>query len=388
MTQPLTTYAEALSWLFVQTRDQAPRDPARMRALLKDLNLRPPSNAVHIVGTNGKGTVSHLIARGLSSAGRRTGLFISPHVEEFGERISVDGKRISEKKVLGFVQSIQGLEKPYAYFELCFALASKHFLESEVDVAVIEAGVGAKNDATICLEDVCAVVITNVSLDHQDTLGATSVEIARDKAEAIRPNVPTLTAAQGEALEVISQVATDRNSPLFICDEANPLFSLPNNLSTYYPENARLATATLRTLGVNEEIIATTLKSSPLPARREVFSVSGKTIILDGGHNPAAARALKESLTKPYVLVFGALPKKQGEATLHVLESGAQTVILTQAAGHIDPKLITPERRYIPDPVEAVERALELCSEDMIVLITGSLYLAGQLRPELIHWNG
>ena len=383
MTHRPTTYTEALDWLFVQTRSEAPRDPARMRALFRDLNLQPPPNAVHVVGTNGKGTVSHLVAGGLNRSGQRTGLFISPHVEEFRERISVDGQRISEEEVLEFAQRAYLLEKPYAFFELCFALASEHFRRVGVEMSVIEAGVGAKNDATITLQEVHAVVITNVSLDHQDTLGSTQKAIAFDKAEAIRPRVPTFTAAQGEALEVIKKVAAERHSHLHIHSAADPLFSIPSSNNLYYPENARLAAAALRTLGVSEKTIEATMTSSPLPARREVFTVKGKTIILDGGHNPAAAQALSASLKEPYVLIFGALPKKQGEATLGVLEPGAHTVILTKAAGQIDPELIKPERSFIPDPIEALERALELCSENASILITGSLYLAGELRPYL-----
>ena len=379
----LTPYADALCWLFVQTRAEAPRDPCRMQALFADLNLRPPPRAVHVVGTNGKGTVSHLVAGGLRRSGKRTGLFISPHVEAFRERISVDGERISEEEVLEFVQKVRNLEKSYAFFELCFALASQYFWQKEVEMSVIEAGVGAKNDATITLQEVCAVVITNVSLDHQDTLGTTLKEIAQDKAEAIRPGVPTLTAAQGEGLEVIQEVAAKRGSPLFIHNDKDPLFTTSVTTNLYYPQNARLAAATLRTLGVNEAAITKTLASPTLPARREVFSIEGKTVILDGGHNPAAAQMLKASLTEPYVLIFGALPKKQGEATLKVLESSAHTVILTQATGQIDPELITPERHYSPDPIEALEKGLELCPPNGSILITGSLYLAGQIRPYL-----
>lgn len=389
------TYPDALAWLFAQTRAGSPRDPARMQALLDALRLSSPPNGVHVVGTNGKGSVTHMVATGLSAAGLSaaglnaagagTGEFVSPHVEEFRERIAVGGRQIGEQRVREFVQKVSALAPDAAFFELCYALALDHFARENVAWAVVEAGVGARYDATITLENVRATVITNVSLEHQATLGSTLADIARDKAEAIRPGVPVVTAAQGEALEVIAQVAAERSSPLFTVS-SSPLFALPPALDkSLYPfqrQNRQLAAAALRLLDVPEDAVLTGLEATPLPGRREVFQLGDKTVIVDGGHNPAAAQALRETLVTPYVLVFGALPKKQGLATLARLEPDALTTFVTRVEGQTNPDLETG-RQVVPEPVEALQQALTACPEGAAVVVAGSLYLAGQVRPWL-----
>ena len=384
-TPSLVTYKNALAWLFAQTRSGAPRDPGRTRALLAALRLDSPPNGVHVVGTNGKGSVTQAVATGLSAAGVRTGAFVSPHVEEFRERVSVDGKLISEQDVLEFVRTLKLLQPDAAFFELCYALALHHFEREQVEWAVVEAGVGAKNDATITLQNVRAVVITNVSLEHQATLGETLRDIARDKAAAVRPGVPVVTAAQGEALAVVAEMAAERSSPLFHLS-SSPLFALPPDFEqALYPfqqQNRRLAAATLRLLNVAEDAVLVGLASQPPPGRREVFQLGGKTVIVDGGHNPAAARALRATLDAPYLLVFGALPKKQGAATLKSLETDALTTIVTRVEGQVNPDL-EPGRHTVPEPLTALAAALAACPEGAIVVVAGSLYLAGQVRPWL-----
>ncbi len=384
-TPPLVTYKNALAWLFAQTRSGAPRDPGRTRVLLETLHLGSPPNGVHVVGTNGKGSVTQAVAAGLSAAGFRTGAFVSPHVEEFRERVTVDGLQVDEREVQTFVQTLRPLQPGAAFFELCYALALHHFERERVEWAVVEAGVGAKNDATITLENVRAVVITNVSLEHQATLGETLRDIARDKAAAVRPGVPVVTAAQGEALAVVAEVAAERSSPLFHLS-SSPLFALPPDLEqALYPfqqQNRRLAAATLRLLNVAEDAVLVGLASQPPPGRREVFQLGGKTVIVDGGHNPAATRALRATLDAPYVLVFGALPKKQGAATLAELEPDALETFITHVEGQPNADLETG-RRTVPEPLEALRQALDLCPENATVVVAGSLYLAGQVRPWL-----
>ena len=350
--------------------------------MLRDLHLSSPPESVHVVGTNGKGSVTNRVAAGLSAAGRRTGRFVSPHVESFRERVAVDGRLIREAEVLGFVQRVRG-RVDAAFFELCFALALEHFAHHEVEVAVLEAGVGARDDATRVLENVQVVAVTNVGLDHQDVLGKTVEEIAADKAAAIRPGIPVVTGATGAGLEVIAAVAAERPSPLYVESSGDPLFELPSDITptTAYAQNARLAAAVLRLLGVSEDAVKAGLRAQPLPGRRERFVVDGKTVILDGGHNPDAARALRASLACPYVLVFGALPKKQGAATLAVLEPRALRTLITPVNGEVNPTL--SEGRVSLEPPQAVEQAVKLCPADACVLITGSLYLAGEVRPYL-----
>ena len=336
-----------------------------------------------------------MVAAGFAAAGRRTGRFISPHVVDFRERITVNGQWISEAEVLGFVQDLPRLEPAPAFFELTLALALRHFAREQVEVAVIEAGVGAKRDATRALENVRAVVITNVGRDHLDTLGPTLQDVARDKADAIRPGVPTLTGATGAALEVITEVAAARGSPLFGIfqpDTRRNPFHLPTETPERTPtekHNQRLAATTLRINGVPETAITRGL-SAKLPARAERFRVGDKEVLLDGAHNPDAARALLEHTRTPhartpFVLLFGTLPKKLGAETLAVLGPYAQHVILTNAVPDEVSTLHSPKAAFIAQPERALQAALTRCPEGGLVVVAGSFYLAGRLRPILVR---
>lgn len=386
------SYVQALAWLFRQGRAGRARDPQRMRALIQALSLPMPPRSVHVVGTNGKGTVTAMIAAAYAAAGKRTGMFVSPHVEEFRERISVSHARIAEHEVTSFVQRVsrQSITPGPAFFELTFAMALEHFAKHNVELAVVEAGVGARSDATITLEGVQSTVITSIGRDHLDVLGPTLEEITHDKAEAVRPDIPVFTAERGEVLAVIAQVASSRRSPLFVDFPNSTLFRLPSALDalrTLDParwQNARLAAAALRIAGdVPEDAVLQGLLTAKLPARAETFFIEGRTVILDGAHNPSAARALRKMLKTPFVLLFGALPKKLGEETLAELEPHASRVFITQVDEQESALAHLPERMFEPDPSAALAKAVACAPEGTSVVIAGSLYLAGRLRPYL-----
>ncbi len=383
-------YDNALSWLYAQTRGGRARDPKRMRALMERLELPHPSSSVHVVGTNGKGTVAAAVAAALTASGRRTGRFLSPHVVNFCERVAVDGRLISQQEVTAFVGRVASvmLEPPPAFFEWTLALALRHFFQEQVEAAVLEAGVGARHDATIVLENVRTVVITNVGRDHLDTLGPTPRDIARNKAAAIRPGVPVVTAATGQALVVIAEVAGERGSPLVTKTSHPDLFTLPETFTPANPlheQNMRLAAAALRVDGrADESAVLCGLESAPLPGRMERFTLRGRSVILDGAHNPSAAGALHKLLLTPYVLVFGSLPKKLGEETLGVLEPHALQTFVTQADAQKSTIQSSSKRCFVEDPVEALGAALDVCPLEACVVVTGSLYLAGRVRPYLV----
>lgn len=386
-----SSYPEALDWLYAQTRAGRPRDPARTRALLDALRLPMPPRSVHVVGTNGKGTVAAMIAEAYRAGGVRAGRFLSPHVESFRERIEVAGEGIPEHEVVAFVRSVValGLEPPPAFFELTFAMALWHFARAGVHTAVIEAGVGARHDATIVLENVRVVVLTQIARDHADTLGGSLQAVVEDKAEAVRPGTPVVTAATGAVREHIARVASRRRSPLFLDLPSSPLFEPPAAVAAALEDpvrriNARLAAAALRILAdVREEAIATGLTAPPLPARRERFLVGDRCVLLDGAHDPSAAAALADTLEAPYRLVFGSLPRKQGEATLAALEGGAERVYVTSAGGEPPSVGPGPRRVLIGAPEDALRAALAESPPGGLVVVAGSLYLAGELRPLL-----
>lgn len=390
----LPPYREALAWLYARHRAGAPRDPQRMRALQAALGLRPPARGIHVVGTNGKGTVTTMLDAGLRASGASSGRFTSPHVEDFRERIVVDGLPVSRESVRRFVARIarQRLTPDPAFFELTLALALRAFARGRVAWGVFEAGVGGARDATRALDGIALVVLTNVARDHLETLGPDLASIARDKAGALRPGVPAVTAAEGEALTVVQAEAQRIGCPLYVDDGRAALFALPSRIGGIAAaappggarwRNARLAAAGMRLLGLPETAVAAGLSAPLLPARQERFRVHGREVVLDGAHDPAAAAQLASELSPGFVLVFGALPRKQGAATLAALEAGAAGVVLTEAAAGEPPLADLGGRELVSDPVSALRRALHEAPSSGTVVVAGSLYLAGRIRPAL-----
>lgn len=424
MPTPLPSYDDALAWLYARSRAGGARGPQRAAALLSDMAIPTPPLVVHVVGTNGKGTVTTMIAAGLTASGHRTGRFVSPHVESFQERIAVDGKPISRSEVRAFVANAmrRASDRPFApelqpaFFEWTLALALAAFARAEVTAAVLEAGVGGASDATRAVEPVNLVVLTNVDVDHVEAIGPTLEMIARDKAGAFRPGVPAVTGARPPALDGVRSEAERIGAPLTIAPwaaedrstarpteagvtaadhDARRLFALPGGVDLgtrgTRAEDARLAAAAMRLLGLDERAVAAGVMAPPLPARGERFTLRGRDIVLDGAHDPAAAGRLADEVGGGYVLLFGALKRKAGTDTLRALARGARHVVLTEAEvgeGVVAlPSEIAAHGAAIAEvvlaPVDALMTAIERCPRGGRVVIAGSLYLAGRLRPWL-----
>jgi len=368
-----------------------------MEGLLRALALPSPEHVVHVVGTNGKGTVTAMIDAGLRAWGTSSGRFVSPHVEDFRERVSVNGRPVSREAVRRFVAQAQRreIEPEPAFFEWTLALALAAFARARLSWAVVEAGVGAARDATRALDHVELVVLTNVTPDHLDTLGPDLASVARDKAGAIRAGVPVVTGARGQALEVVRLAARRLGAPLHSDTRRNGLFEVPPGapqVGATRARNARLAAAALRLLGAPEEAVTAGVRAAPLPARGERFAVGGCEVVLDGAHDPSAAAELAAELAPGYVLLFGALERKQATATLAPLEAAASAVVLTEAAPGERPIAAGAGRTFLAQPARALERALALATARPAagagappgrVVVAGSLYLAGRVRPLL-----
>lgn len=403
-------YRSALQWLYSRTRGGGRRTPERAARLLSQSQLAAPPLTISVVGTNGKGSVTAMTAAGLSAAGHRTGRFISPHVESFLERVAVDGVNLSPRAVTEFVKAARArstdAELPPAFFEWTLALALTEFQQQGVGAAVLEAGVGGASDATRAVQGVGLVVLTTVDFDHADSLGPTLADIARDKAGAARAGAPLVSGVlQPELREVVARRAQQCGATLHqylpgARDQA--LFRLPASLEAPLRaapptrrHNARLAAAALRLAGVDEAAVSAGLRAPPLPARGELFRLPGVggraqvEVLLDGAHDPAAGRMLLEAVAgRPYVLLFAALGRKQGQALLRLLAPGASGVVLTEAASGEGHAYDWPAAPFIPDAEAALTQALSLvgsapAKRPSLLLVTGSLYLAGAIRPLL-----
>jgi len=381
------TYKEALGWLYARRREGG-RGTHRVRALLARLGHPEGAfPAVHVLGTNGKGSVVAYLEAAFAARGLAYGAYTSPHLLDFRERIRTHLGQIPEAEVVAFVEwaKEEAWEEPPGFFDLATALAFRHFKEVGVALAAVEAGVGGEKDATNALSRVALTVFTNVGEDHLEALGGTLEAVARDKAGAIREGVPVVTGAEGVGLRVIREMARAREAPLYLLDPEDPLFALPTlpGLKGAFQErNARLAAAALRLLAFPEEAIAEGLRTARHPGRMERFSLFGVEVFLDGAHNPMAAEALAREFTG-YHLLFGAFPRKDVGGMLTHLLPKAKSVRYTLAGERaLGGELGEP---FFPDPWEALLHAVERAREDGLpVLVTGSLYLVGALLRRLI----
>lgn len=349
--------------------------------------------AVHVTGTSGKGSVSTFVAEALRAAGYRVGLHVSPFLQSQTEKIWVDGALIGPEELADLVDWVwpiaaprKTLDNPASIHGMAsVAIAYEAFRRAEVEVAVIEAGCGGRFDLTNALDKVVAT-ITTVGLDHVQTLGPGLADIAWHKAGIMEPGRPAVTGATGEALEVIRREARALGVELR---------EVPAESGPFWEANARVATATLEALRgafeVGPEHVARAREAARLPARRELVPEAGRTVIVDGAHNPDKMGALAATLPEGCVVVMGCLAAKSHTGIVEALRPKARAVVATEPRVYGKPA--TPaadlaatcraaglEAHAEPDPDAAVDRGLALASPAETVVLTGSLYLVGQLR--------
>jgi dihydrofolate synthase/folylpolyglutamate synthase len=382
--------------------------------------------SLHIGGTNGKGSTAAMTAVVLQAAGYRVGLYTSPHLMDFRERIQVNGKVISEERMADLtdcVRSAAGEPREPTFFEFTTAMAFQQFADAGIDVAVVEVGLGGRFDATNVLMP-AAAAITNVALDHQDYLGETIGEIAYEKAGIIKPGVPVVVGrVSSEAAAVLSRVAGERGAPLsrlhgdFKVSGKSPARFRYVGLKESYEElacpldgrhqldNAACALALLeavseRGLPVSEGAVREGLRTVRWEGRLETVE-SRPTLVLDGAHNPDAAAVVaiylddfrRQHSGSRVILVLGMMQDKDREGFLDHLLPHADEVIVTQA--HI-PRSATVQELEAPlrargrtasmvsDPADAISLARRMAAPDDLILVTGSLMLVGETKAILL----
>ena len=413
--------SETLEWLFARQRFGVKPGLARVRALLGRVgNPEAGFETVLVGGTNGKGSTASTLASILTAAGRRTGLFTSPHLSYFAERFQIDGKPVPADVVDTALQNL----KPHAeaveatFFEIVTVLACLLFAQKGVEVAVLEVGLGGRYDATNAAEPVLSI-LTNVSLDHTQVLGDTVEMIALDKAGILRPGKPTITAATGAGLEVIRAEAARLGAHLFRLglefqaevgaagwDGLELVVHSPEGriavhsplIGRHQAANIALAVVAAQALEVSETAIQKGVHLTKWPGRLERLTFQNRTVLFDGAHNPAAAQTLRAVLAElsitNFTLVAGVGRDKDVAGVLSPLVADAERVILTKAslspraADPTDLAETVPHALVEPDPRQALERAVELTSQRNIIVVAGSLYLLGELRPYVLGEKG
>lgn len=366
--------------------------------LLKLLNYlgNPQENLeyIHIAGTNGKGSVCLMIAETLKCAGKKVGLFTSPYISVFNERIRVNGENISDSDLVRLTEKLKSaLERipvELSSFAKITALAFMYFNEQKCDIVVLETGLGGRYDATNVITSPKLSVITKIALDHTEYLGDTIPEIAAEKCGIIKPLCPVLTtkAQNISALSKIREFAEKNNSDLILSEEKCE-FEL-GLLGDFQKENAAIAEAALRFLGIDEDIIKTGFKKSRWPARFEYVT---SNLLIDGAHNPDGITALLASLKKtnrPVHFVVAMMKDKNFERSAKLIDGFGGKVTVTEID---NPRCLKAEEfkncfssaKTELNPVKAVTDALNSSEENEIVCVLGSLYLAGTIRKEFTN---
>ncbi|MDQ6911424.1 MAG: bifunctional folylpolyglutamate synthase/dihydrofolate synthase [Verrucomicrobiota bacterium] len=384
------TYREALAWLFGTQLFGIKLGLENIQRLLRALNLPGDQKFIHVAGTNGKGSVCAMIDSILRAQGYGSGLFTSPHLITFRERIRVNGEMMSEKEVADGLTSLRemvaGWDPHPTFFEITTALALQHFNNSACEFVVLETGMGGRLDATNAVTPIVCV-ITPIDYDHQKWLGNSLGEIAGEKAGIIKPGVPVLSAPQEiEAQLVIEKRAHGCRAPLhFIKRPA----ALPLSLSgAHQKQNAALALAAVRTadVAIDGAMAVRALSSVHWPAR---FQRWNENITIDGAHNPAAIRALVQTWKQNFgeqkaALVIAILRDKKAPEMVSILGAIANRFLVTKARSERaipTEELAAIAHKAAPNvPVEVVpsiETAIAR-SEGKLTLITGSLHFAGE----------
>ncbi len=378
---------------------------------------------VHIAGTNGKGSVAAGLASVLRSSGYRVGLYTSPHLVRFNERIQINGRPIGDGEILALYRRVRrtlpALDREPTFFEFATAMAFDAFARGGVDWAVIETGMGGRMDATNVI-DPCLAVITNVSLEHREYLGRTLARIACEKAGIVKRRRPVITGIrQPSALRVLEEIAERRAAPVYragrdfgVRKTGEGVFAYRgirqrlNDLRTALAGEHQLANAALvlaacellmpRAPRISEGSIREGLAATRWPGRLEVVR-ERPLVLLDGAHNLDASRALARHVKerfpdRPVTLVVGILDDKPYRAMLRRLAPLAARVIATRAATSraLPAEKIAAEALRFTSRVEvrptvaaALEQALRSASEEGVVLVAGSLYVVGEAKAAL-----
>lgn len=358
---------------------------------------------IHVAGTNGKGSTSHLLASVLQCAGYKVGLYTSPHLRDFRERIRVDGIMISEQAVVAFVEAHQALveELQPSFFEITTALAFRYFVQQQVDVAVIEVGLGGRLDCTNIIAPELAI-ITNISLDHTDLLGDTLEQIAAEKAGIIKPNTSVVIGeTQPESAPIFRNVARAQNAPILFADTELVGKPLPTCAlkGIYQAKNCRTVLVALAQLqqkafcitdAAIEQGFLEVVERTGLQGRWQVLG-NKPTIVCDTGHNEGGIRLVVEQLAQQSFerlhIVFGMVSDKKIDHVLALLPKNA-VYYFTKA--HIpralDEKILQAQAATFglagtsyASVNEALEAAKNNASERDFIFVGGSNFVVAEI---------
>ncbi len=401
----------------------------RIRALCGELsNPQEKLKIIHVAGTNGKGSTSTIISNILSKSGYNTGLFISPYVTDFRERIQYNGNMIEKNELAECVEKVKAAVEKLAEkdiqpteFEAVTAAAFLYFEKKKCDFVVLEVGLGGRLDSTNVINAPYVSVLTSISLDHTAILGDTIGEIAAEKCGIIKFGAETVAYPfqDGKAMEIIKKTCKEKCNTLRIPDVSklkingeklegtNAVydgieFTLPL-AGEHMIYNACTAIEAIRSLSrlnvnISDECIVKGLENSIMPARTELIKKK-PVVILDGGHNEGCAAALSAFIKKHLegrriVMVSSMMADKDYLSYLSAVVPFAETFIATMAdvpRALSSAELMENANKFckncydIPNPEKAITAAKNILQSDDALIVCGSFYLAGEIREELVN---
>ena len=399
-------YAATLQWLYAQLPMYQRFGPAvlnpnldRITALLAHLdNPHLKCKSIHVAGTNGKGSSSHMLASVLQEAGFTVGLYTSPHLKDFRERIRINGTPITEEFIVDFVNENKVFfeDEAFSFFEMTVGLAFYYFALQQLDVAVIEVGLGGRLDATnVISPEGC--LITNISLDHQQFLGTTRAEIAREKAGIIKPKTPVVVVGHdAETFPVFKEIAQQKSAPLHIASQHDYKTDLLGDYQKHNINGVVSLVMRLPQFSVSDEAIARGLQNvvsnTSLRGRWEVIGQQPK-IIADVAHNPAGLKAVFEQLKREQFdslhIVFGMVQDKNVDDILPLLPKKAHyylcaaNVPRAMHTADLVPKIKKGNLEFSTHSSvkQALKEANAKATKDDLIFVGGSLFVVTEILP-------
>ena len=411
------TYKQALSYLYGLQKYGVKFGLSKTSNIMKKMgNPHKGKKYIHIAGTNGKGSVSAMVESVLMKSGFKVGFYSSPHLVTFTERFRINRKEISKKKVIELTEEIKSVidpSEPPTYFEATTAMAFAYFARENTDIAILEVGMGGRRDATNIIKPLVSA-ITNISLEHQSFLGNTLIEIAGEKAGIIKKGVNTIAAAtQPKVSRFFRETCEERKAPYFQVGK-DIRYRNSGNGFNYYGLNRNIRNINLSLKGefqnrntalaigilellekkgykFEEQDIKTGVEETTWPGRIQILSEK-PLIVVDGAHNPGAARVLEEVVKNDFsykrlILVLGVMNDKDIRSIVKEIAGMADHVICSSPEYYRSAK---PEDIYrivsdyskqceiIKSLPEAIGRAREMADPDDMILITGSLFTVGE----------
>ena len=391
-----------------------------IKALLSKIgNPERELKCIHVAGTNGKGSVCAMIFYIIKEAGYKVGLYTSPHLKKFNERIRINGHFITDREIVDYFLRIKPFITNQSFFEITTAMAFLYFKEKNADFVVLETGLGGRLDATNVVTPLISV-ITSIGLEHTELLGNSIEKIASEKAGTIKENIPIVAGAKGNALQVIKKIAKERNATLYLARKY-PKINFKYIGGTFQQQNKDIALTTIDILkkynliNIDNNQTIGSLKKTQWPARLQFIS---KNILVDCAHNPSGFEILKKELIiikkqkniKNFIFVVGIQQDKDIPMMLKTIKPLVSAIIFTNSRNEkaANPKKllkifntlenqrfsvprnfkkISPEinqnksikTRIIENPKKALNYAKKIADKKDLVVAAGSIYLVGEL---------